>query len=282
MTSAPRVSVVLPTHNRARELPRSLDSVLAQTYPSFEVVVVDDASTDATPEVLAKYEHDPRVRLVRSTENLGGGGARNRGVQESKGDLIAFQDSDDYWLPYKLHEQVAALDRNPPSKVCYCGSLYFGNRRSYYLPSVSRFSTFEGDLADEVLKGSPASTQTLLMRRALFEDVGGFDPDFKRFQDWDLVIRLAQRSPFTFVQDPLVLIFLSEVSLSTVPINDAVFRAALLTKYQSLFGQFPAIESGHHYIAARTWQKNRKYRSALTHYRKSIQLKRRALVGGQG
>ena len=122
--SAPRVSVILPAYNRADLVGRAIDSVLAQTWQDLELIVVDDCSTDDTRAALERYRDTPRVRLVFSDTNRGGSGARNLGIAHATGALIAFQDSDDIWLPHKLAAQVAALDSNPRAGLCYCGALH--------------------------------------------------------------------------------------------------------------------------------------------------------------
>ncbi len=118
MTKTPRVSVILPAYNREALVARAIDSVLAQTYGDFELIIVDDASRDGTRAVLETYRDHPKVRLILSDVNRGGSGARNLGIEAAKGDLIGFQDSDDVWLPHKLAAQVAALDANPQAGLC--------------------------------------------------------------------------------------------------------------------------------------------------------------------
>ena len=102
------ISVIIPTYNRASLLPRALDSVLRQTWEDLEVIVVDDASRDDTPQVMAACT-DPRVRYIRLEKNSGACVARNTGVAQARGEWIAFQDSDDLWLPEKLEKQMAYL-----------------------------------------------------------------------------------------------------------------------------------------------------------------------------
>lgn len=133
--SGPAVSVVLPTYNRAHLLSESIGSVLAQGYSDFEILVVDDGSTDNTREVVAGID-DKRIRYVELTPNRGQASARNVGIKEAKADLIAFQDSDDIWMPEKLGMQVSALRESPPGTgVVYTAyERICGNRRDV-LPS---------------------------------------------------------------------------------------------------------------------------------------------------
>ncbi len=250
----PRVSVILPAYNREDLVARAIDSVLAQSFTDFELIVVDDCSTDGTRAVLERYRGHPRVRLVLSDVNRGGGGARNLGIAEARADLIAFQDSDDVWLPHKLAAQVAAMDARPAAGLCYCGALYSAGRESYYLPKAL-FDRFEGDMSDQILIHNTTSTQTLVIRREALDRAGHFDGSFRRLQDWDLMIRVAQVTEFLFLPEPLVVIYGTPGNISSVPVNDAVFRAVMLEKYAGLFADHPDLRAEHHYIIGRTWHK---------------------------
>src|SRR5215471_7855638 len=120
----PKVSVIIPTHNRAEFLRSAITSVLNQTYQDFEIIVVDDASTDKTPEVVASF-HDGKIKYIRHDANKGDAGSRNTGIRNSSGDFLAFLDDDDEWLPEKLQMQVGLL-RNSRVKV---GGVYTGSLR---------------------------------------------------------------------------------------------------------------------------------------------------------
>ena len=170
----PRLSVILPTHNRKNLVSRAVDSVLAQSFTDFELILVDDCSTDGTQKVLDQYRDTPRVRLIFSDVNRGASGARNLGLSEARGTLIAFQDSDDYWMPDKLRLQVEALDASPESGLCYCGALYYKDKYSYYLPDQI-YKILDGNIAVEILKGNTTSTQTLVIRKTILDHVGRFD-----------------------------------------------------------------------------------------------------------
>lgn len=268
----PRVSVILPAYNRETLVGRAIDSVLAQTFADFELIVVDDASKDGTRRVLETYRDTPRVRLLLSDENRGGGGARNLGLEAARAPLIAFQDSDDVWLPHKLSAQVAALDAQPEAGLCYCGSLFSEGTRSYYIPEPV-FDHLDGDMSAEILRRNPTSTQTLLIRREVLDRTGLFDPAFKRFQDWELMIRVAQATRFVFLPDPMVVICSTPGNISSVPVNDAIFRGRVLEKYADLFAKHPEFAARNHYIAARVWQKAGQPEKAAPHLAAAFRLK---------
>ena len=169
-----RVGVILPTRNRAGSLRAALDSVLDQTWRDLEVLVVDDASTDATAECLAGVT-DPRVRVLRLDHPHGAGGARNAGLKAMDNDWIAFQDSDDRWLPEKLEKQLAAVEAaGNKAGFAYCRCRRSGAGVSYLFPPIHA-RTVAGELFEALLGGNLVSTQTALVRRACIDAHGRFD-----------------------------------------------------------------------------------------------------------
>jgi glycosyltransferase involved in cell wall biosynthesis len=273
MTNTPRVSVILPAYNRETLVARAIDSVLAQTYGDFELIIVDDASKDGTRAVLETYRTHPKVRLILSDVNRGGSGARNLGIAEAKGALIAFQDSDDVWMPHKLAAQVAALDANPKAGLCYCGSLFSSPDRTYYIPEPV-FDRLEGDLSSEILRRNTTSTQVLLIRREVLDKAGHFDASLKRFQDWDLMIRVAQITEIAFLSEPMVVIFATAGNISSFVENDAIARAQILEKYQHIFRKSPKHAARNHYITGRVWQRLGQQTKARGHLRQALELEK--------
>jgi glycosyltransferase involved in cell wall biosynthesis len=136
-SNQPLVSVILPTYNRAHIVSKALQSVLAQTYPNFEVIVIDDGSTDNTKEIITNIAcKDPRVKYFRNNENKGPAGARNVGISLAKGELIAFIDDDVEWFPNKLERQVNLLQTLPEDYAVVYSGLYkiFSNKKFYFSP----------------------------------------------------------------------------------------------------------------------------------------------------
>lgn len=203
----PLVSVIIPTFNRAGVVTRAIDSVLGQTYHPVEVVVVDDGSTDETPEVLKSYGN-AIVSVVQ--DNAGPSAARNRGIRESKGDLIAFLDSDDLWLATKLERQVDLLQRaGADVPCCLCDTLMRrADRRERSSFQIARLRLGE----PQGLWVNPAPVlatrfvlfcQAALIRRGFLLDCGGFDERLWLMEDHDLALRLALRGPWAVIRDPL-------------------------------------------------------------------------------
>lgn len=219
--SAPLVSVILPTYNRAHTLLRAINSVLNQDYRDIELIVVDDASTDGTPELLATIT-DPRLRVIRYDRNKGVAGATNTGIQAAKGKLIAFQDSDDEWLDGKLSQQVRAFADAPGDCVCvYCIKIVYGRdpefrrgrRRVACVPGPDE-ARLSGDLRALLWQRNVVSPQTALCPAQAMRDLGGFDEKLRSDQDWDFFSRLAETGGFAFVDAPLVSTYLQTDSIS--------------------------------------------------------------------
>ncbi|HEV7264441.1 MAG TPA: glycosyltransferase [Falsiroseomonas sp.] len=198
----PLVSVVVPTFNRASLLARALESVLAQSYGHFEVLVVDDASTDNTAEVVAAFG-DRRLRYLRQPRNAGVAMARNRGLAEAKGALIAFLDSDDEWAPEKLARQVALMRRRPDRVgLVYTGVLEYGAGGD----RIERIPDQRGDLWREMLhRNVMTSASGVMIRREVAETVGGFDPGLPAIEDYEYWARIARFYEFDCVPEPLAI-----------------------------------------------------------------------------
>ena len=198
----PLISVVIPTHNRARLLKRAVDSVLQQSYDNFELLVIDDGSTDETADFAAGLD-DPRLRYLRQPRNMGVAAARNRGMREAKGSLIAFLDSDDVWAPEKLDRQVELIRRRP-EKV---GLFYTGltvrddeNRNPVWTPTA-RGDVWHPMLHDNVVHYGTSST---IIRREVIETVGYFDENLPANEDYDYWTRIARFFEIDFVPTPLM------------------------------------------------------------------------------
>lgn len=203
---SPLVSVVIPTYNRAALLPRAITSVLNQTFPDLECIVVDDGSTDQTTQVVAGFQ-DPRLRLLRLPINGGGGHARNVGIQAARGELIAFLDSDDEWLPQMLERLVVRLREceNSRTTVAYCRCEVRDEltMRMWCQPRV----VYGGDVFRYLLGGwQPPTLSVFLMKRASMLDVGGFDEGLPSAQDYSIWLMLAEASQhFVAIDEALVI-----------------------------------------------------------------------------
>jgi glycosyltransferase involved in cell wall biosynthesis len=208
----PRVSVIVPAYNAERFLAEALDSALAQTERPFEIIVVDDGSTDGTRALAERYE--PPVRVVHQV-NRGLPYARNFGAKHATGDWLAFLDADDIWLPPKLATQLALAHSDV--SVVYSDRENFGDLDG--LPRIQSEVTpiFEGDIFETLLlRGNMLTASSTMVRRTVFEGVGGFveDPRIRECEDWDLWIRVTERHRVAASREPLVKYRLHGSSLS--------------------------------------------------------------------
>ena len=191
MSDTPKVSVIIPTYNRANLLPRAVRSVLSQTYLDYEIIVVDDCSTDSTPEVVAAWK-DERVRYISHSVNRRQSGALNTGIENARGEYVAFLDDDDEWLPIKLGNQIAALEASGPNVGLVYGWLDQSDDQSGRTRPQYR-KTMSGDVSRELLAlRIPGPTITLLVRTKLARDLGGFDETLNVHNDLDFLVRASQ------------------------------------------------------------------------------------------
>lgn len=195
----PRVSVIIPTYNRAYFLHQAIESVLNQTFRDFELIVVDDGSTDATPYLLEKWRG--KIRWVRQ-QNSGVSRARNVGIRVARGRYLSFLDSDDLWLREKLEAQVGFLDANPHYLVCYTDEVWVRKGRQVNPKSIHR--KYSGWIFDRCLPLCIISPSSAMMRREVLGTVGEFDENLPVCEDYDLWLRIASRFPIFFLDKKLI------------------------------------------------------------------------------
>lgn len=194
------VSVIIPTHNRRALLERALASVLAQTQPPAEMIVIDDGSSDGTDTVVqARF---PGVRYVWQP-NRGVASARNRGMQEAHGEWFAFLDSDDEWQPRKLERQRQALAGAPDLLLCHTDEIWM--RRGRRVNPGRRHAKAGGRIFQHCLPLCAISPSSALIHRRLIEEIGMFDERLPACEDYDLWLRICARHPVLYVDEPLVI-----------------------------------------------------------------------------
>ena len=218
MNKKPTVSVIIPIYNRAHLVGRSIQSVLNQTYKDFEIIVVDDGSTDNTEDTIREFQKkDKRIKYIRRKKNKGSSAARNTGIKAAGGEYIAFQDSDDEWLPEKLKKQIDVF-KNISSEV---GIIYsdmwriVGNKKKYfYSPEIMSEDKiiYEQSLDYRVAN---IGIQTALLKKKIFNKVGMFDEEFHRFIDLEFFIRLSKHYHFYHIKEPLVNYFYTNNCISS-------------------------------------------------------------------
>jgi glycosyltransferase involved in cell wall biosynthesis len=265
------VSVVIPVYNRSAELCRAVRSVLAQTYVDFELIVVDDASTEDIGAALDDIS-DRRLRLIRKPVNQGAASARNTGIEAATGRWVAFLDSDDEWLPQKLERQVARLAaRTDGARICCSGYVILHLQERH--AREFRPADWHGTVRQLVWGCNLSPGSTLMAERSCFDEIGPFDVTMRRFEDWDWLLRYLQRHPIAI--EPEVL---ARINKDSMPSSSSVLGSLdlLRAKHQAA-------------LSAQSRQLGRKFRSTLfveeaaaafyaRHYRRTLGLLARALL----
>ncbi len=194
------VSIILPVYNRAIQLPDAINSILMQSFRDFELIIVDDASTQDI-ESIVRSIGDPRIRYIRRAVNGGAAAARNTGLAEARGEFIAFHDSDDLWLPGKLERQLALLKKLPSEIGVVCGGVIIYGRDSSrkFGPGLVCFEpplqqgrlSIDEDQQARLLRRNRIHLATSLFRRNCYPDIEWFDERLRANEDWDFAIRLV-------------------------------------------------------------------------------------------
>lgn len=229
----PLVSVIVPVHNGAQTIYTTLESIFQQTIQDFEIVIINDGSTDATLDVISKF-NDPRLNVF-SYHNAGVATTRNRGVAHASGKYVSFIDADDLWTPDKLELQLKALESTPNAAVAYSWTDYI-DQEDRFIAQAQRV-TFSGDVyAELLLRDFLESASNATIRRHAFLACDGFDPSLSGAADWDFFLRLAKHHAFVAVPHLGVLYRLLGSSMSA---NLAIQEEECLTVLDRAYQQAP-------------------------------------------
>ncbi|MFH2013294.1 MAG: glycosyltransferase [Pseudomonadota bacterium] len=197
----PKISVIIPTYNRANFIEEAIESVLSQSYKDFELIVVDDGSTDETGKLVQRYGE--RIFYIYQNKK-GVSHARNTGIKNSSGEYIAFLDSDDKWLPDKLATQMDFFTHNPDALICHTEEIWFRNNAR--VNPMKKHRKYSGMIFDKVLPLCIISPSSVMLRREIFFDkIGFFDENLPACEDYDLWLRIAARYPVSLIETPLII-----------------------------------------------------------------------------
>ena len=240
----PLVSIIVPTFNRAQLVKEAISSVLNQTYRNFEIIVIDDNSTDNTAELISKI-NDGRIYYFRLKKNQGAPAARNLGLKKASGQLIAFLDSDDQWVSKKLEKQIALFEREQQIGLVYTGIKFINSQFERILVPKVR-----GDISKSILKKNYVGpTSSVVIKKALIDEVGGFDVTLPSCQDWDLFIRIGQVCEIDYIAEPLVLYFEHEgTRISTNPKAVVTGHLKIHSKYRQHIKALSMKEKQKHFL----------------------------------
>ena len=195
-----KISVIIPTYNRILFLNRSIDSVLAQTLQPYEIIIVDDGSSDGTSEMIKK--NYPNLKLI-CQENKGVSAARNIGVKASSGDWVCFLDSDDEWKKNKLSEQKIALEKNVTYSFCHSNEEWIKNGKK--INQKKKHKKYGGNIFKHCLDMCRVSPSSVMINKNVFKDIGLFNEDLIICEDYELWLRIFSHYKVLFIDEPLII-----------------------------------------------------------------------------
>tara|TARA_R100001244_G_scaffold131689_2_gene105469 strand:- start:6386 stop:7258 length:873 start_codon:yes stop_codon:yes gene_type:complete len=217
----------MPTFNRAKELPRAVRSVLSQTVKDLELIIVDDASSDNTEEVISRFKDD-RIHYKKLPKNVGGAEARNVGIRMARADLVAFQDSDDEWTCAKLAQSLDELEADKKIGAIFTSYIQISGDNCRLMPvGKNRFQ--HSNAYESLLWQNYVGTPSLVVKKKYLNEVKGFDASMPRYQDWDLSLRLSKIASFKYLKEPTLLAYVTRGSITG---NSEAHRIALERIYE--------------------------------------------------
>lgn len=221
------VSVIMPTYNRGYVISRAIDSILSQTHGNFELIIIDDCSTDNTEEIVRKYD-DNRIIYIKLDKNCGANFARNEGIKRASGNYITFQDSDDCSYDDRLEIELKTLNEKKVDWV-FTSFMKVDGKKKKIVPKKQIMSD---EIEQKLLYGNFVTTQVLFAKRKVFDDIK-FDDSLPRFQDWDLVIRMAKKYKGYHISDVYLNMYLQNDSITKNPSKGFNALKMMLDKYEN-------------------------------------------------
>ena len=210
------ISVIIPTFNCRRYICEAIDSVLCQTYPGLEILVIDDGSTDGTKALVEK--NYPAIRYFYG-ENKGVSSARNIGIQWRRGELIAFLDSDDKWLPQKLEKQARLFQHDTGLGMVFTENYFFNEKGILDKKADKKIRLMHGDIVRNIFLNSYVVTSTVMVRKSVFDIVGLFEQELSAAEDDNMWMRIGMKYRIGLIDEPMLLYRLTEGSLSRTSRN---------------------------------------------------------------
>ncbi len=228
----PKISVIIPVFNREKTISRAIDSVLSQTYPAYEIIVIDDASSDKTAKILQTYIHE--IKIISLNLNSGVSAARNQGIAIAKGDWIAFLDSDDEWFKNKLELQVEYLKKHPEIVILQSDEQWIRYEKKVNPPR--KYVKKGGEIFKNCLKTCIVGPSTILIKKSIFNEVGVFDESLPVCEDYDLWLRISAKYTIPLIDKKLINKYggHSDQLSTTVPALDRYRVQSLEKIYYSL------------------------------------------------
>lgn len=271
------VSVIIPTYNRGILVAETIKSVINQSYNDIEIIVVDDGSTDNTEEVIKNIVAS-NLFYIKTSNSGRPAVPRNTGFKHSRGEYIAFLDSDDIWLPDKIKRQVKILENDSRVGLVFCQCKFFGEgyRENKLYPSKA----FSGNVFENLILGNFVPTVSVLCRREVLEQIGVFDenPNLRAFEDYELWIRIAYKFQFHYINEPLCLFRMHSqniLGIDNLKSHLGAFRALCSAINKVGLNETQLKKAvGHHYLTtAMAWLENKNYDNFEKFLKRSIAYK---------
>ncbi|MFH1230501.1 MAG: glycosyltransferase family A protein, partial [Planctomycetota bacterium] len=242
MDKIPLISIIIPAYNRGHLLKRTIESVLTQTFHDFELIIVDDGSTDDTKEVVGNLQkRDSRIKYIWQKNSGAPARPKNTGIKNSKGEFIAFLDDDDEWLSQKLEKQIQLFRNSQKRNLGFIGCNAFivngkNNKTQEYI--TPRYKNIFRKLLESDFIWSSSS---IIIKRKVFDDIGLFDERLKMADDWDMWIRIARKYDFDFVPEPLLKYFWHEENFTKTlgGLKRVQEHEYILGKHENLYKKYP-------------------------------------------
>jgi len=197
------VSIIIPTYNRMFYLESAIDSVRGQNFTQFGIIVVDDGSNDGTADHVRELREPKKLKYMKIPHSGFPGKVRNAGAREARGEYLAFLDSDDLWKPEKLARQVVFFKEHPDIRICHTREIW--QRGETIVSQAGQRHKRSGDIFTDALKKCIIGPSTVMMRRELFEELGGFREDLEIAEDYELWLRITAKYPVGYIDEPLVI-----------------------------------------------------------------------------
>lgn len=240
--TTPNVSVVMAAKNYARFLPAAVESVVGQTFPDWELLVIDDGSSDHTPHAVRRFLADPRIRYFRS-DRLGQPRAKNLGIGLARGEFVAFLDADDAWLPTKVEKQLALFPDRPDVGVVFCRRKLM-DEEGKLLPARLQPAPPRGRVLGRMFVQNFVCFSSAVVRREVFARVGAFDPQWDLAIDYDLWLRVARHHGFDFVDEELVLYRTGHGNLSKKLADRVATAFSIMHRAETRYGVADDVPAG--------------------------------------
>lgn len=250
-----QISVIVPTYNRAHLLGRTVKSILEQTYTDFELIIIDDCSTDDTAHIIAGF-NDQRIKYIYLSKHKGASFARNEGLKVAFGEFIAFADSDDVWHKEKLEKQLnVLLNASADMGVVYSAFWEVESFKKTFFPKRLVGAKRSGDIHKNLLFGNFVTIHSLVRMNCL-KEVGMFDERLPRLQDWDLWLRLSKKYKFFYINEPLITKYKTADAISEKSSYFAAGLEIIIKKSLEEFSLYPKLLAKYYYVLGRVFYRN--------------------------